>query len=112
RRNSCAWDKIRSRARLIVVGDRRVFDEGARILGIKPDVMTVTLRKTFARSEFFAVWPVIGYRQLSKKRATSGGPFLVACEMVHIRRAPALIVIASPDISPPGLLGKAVWRTC
>jgi 4-hydroxythreonine-4-phosphate dehydrogenase len=35
-------DEIRSRARLVVIGDRRVFDEGARAAGLKPDLMTVT----------------------------------------------------------------------
>jgi hypothetical protein len=32
--------------------------------------------------------------------------------MVHIWSARALLVIASLDISPPGLTRQAVWRTC
>ncbi len=36
-----ALDDVRAKARLIVVGDRRVFDEGARIAGRKPEVKTV-----------------------------------------------------------------------
>jgi len=39
---SVALDEVDSRARLIVVGDRRVFDEGARIAGVKTDIKTVT----------------------------------------------------------------------
>jgi 4-hydroxythreonine-4-phosphate dehydrogenase len=34
-------DEVRRKARLIVVGDRRVFDEGARIAGVKTEVKTV-----------------------------------------------------------------------
>jgi 4-hydroxythreonine-4-phosphate dehydrogenase len=36
-----ALDAVRAAARLLVVGDRRLFDEGARIAGLKPDVKTV-----------------------------------------------------------------------
>src|SRR6266702_4901077 len=35
-------DEVRSRARLIVIGDRRVFDEGARVAGVKPELANVT----------------------------------------------------------------------
>src|SRR5439155_6988252 len=35
-------DEIRSRARLIVIGDRRVFDEGARVAGVTADLPNVT----------------------------------------------------------------------
>ena len=34
-------DEIRSRARLIVIGDRRVFDEGARVAGVTADLPDV-----------------------------------------------------------------------
>ena len=36
-----ALDEVRAKARLVVIGDRRVFDEGARIAGVKPDLKTV-----------------------------------------------------------------------
>src|SRR6266567_3452848 len=36
-----ALDEVRDAARLMVVGDRRVFDEGARIAGVKTDIKTV-----------------------------------------------------------------------
>ena len=34
-------DEVHSKTRLIVVGDRRVFNEGARIAGVKTDMKTV-----------------------------------------------------------------------
>ncbi|HKU09329.1 MAG TPA: 4-hydroxythreonine-4-phosphate dehydrogenase PdxA [Bradyrhizobium sp.] len=37
-----AAEDIRSRARLVVIGDRRIFDDGARIAGVKPETRTVT----------------------------------------------------------------------
>jgi 4-hydroxythreonine-4-phosphate dehydrogenase len=36
-----ALDEVRAAARLLVVGDRRLFDAGARIAGLKPDIKTV-----------------------------------------------------------------------
>jgi len=36
-----ALDEVRAAARLLVVGDRRLFNEGARIAGLKPDIKTV-----------------------------------------------------------------------
>lgn len=36
-----ALDDVREAADLIVIGDRRVFDEGARIAGVKPDLRTI-----------------------------------------------------------------------
>jgi 4-hydroxythreonine-4-phosphate dehydrogenase len=36
-----ALDEVRAAARLLVVGDRRLFDEGARIAGLKPNIKTV-----------------------------------------------------------------------
>ena len=36
-----ALDEVRATARLIVVGDRRVFDEGVRVAGVRSDVKTV-----------------------------------------------------------------------
>jgi 4-hydroxythreonine-4-phosphate dehydrogenase len=34
--------EIRLRARLLVIGDRRVFDQGARVAGVEPELETVT----------------------------------------------------------------------
>ncbi|MCS3725879.1 4-hydroxythreonine-4-phosphate dehydrogenase PdxA [Bradyrhizobium betae] len=36
-----AQNDILARARLVVIGDRRVFDEGARVAGVKPDLTMV-----------------------------------------------------------------------
>lgn len=36
-----ALDEVRSKARLIVIGDRRVFDAGAAVAGIRADLKTV-----------------------------------------------------------------------
>ena len=36
-----AMDEIRAAAHLVVIGDRRVFDEGARVAGVTPDVEVI-----------------------------------------------------------------------
>src|SRR3954467_12776652 len=33
-------DDIRVRCRIVVIGDRRIFDAGARIAGVKPELTT------------------------------------------------------------------------
>jgi len=38
---AAALDEVRASANLVVIDDRRVFDEGARIAGVKPDLKTV-----------------------------------------------------------------------
>lgn len=43
-----ALDEVRARARLFVVGDRRVFDEGLRVAGVKRDVDTLAPDTTIA----------------------------------------------------------------
>ena len=35
-------EELRSRARLIVIGDRRVFDEGAQVAGVESDLPNVS----------------------------------------------------------------------
>jgi 4-hydroxythreonine-4-phosphate dehydrogenase len=37
-----AMDEIRNRARLVVIGDRRIFDDGARIAGVTPELRDAT----------------------------------------------------------------------
>ena len=34
-------DDIRARSRIVVIGDRRIFDEGARVAGVKPELTMV-----------------------------------------------------------------------
>ena len=36
-----AQDEIRARSRLLVIGDRRIFDAGARIAGVEPQLTSV-----------------------------------------------------------------------
>jgi 4-hydroxythreonine-4-phosphate dehydrogenase len=36
-----AMDDIGARSRLVVIGDRRIFDEGARVAGVTPELKTV-----------------------------------------------------------------------
>jgi len=36
-----ALDEVREKAHLVVIGDRRVFDEGARVAGVKPELKTI-----------------------------------------------------------------------
>jgi len=36
-----ALDDARARTRLVVIGDRRIFDEGARVAGVTPELTTV-----------------------------------------------------------------------
>ncbi|MET4390707.1 4-hydroxythreonine-4-phosphate dehydrogenase [Bradyrhizobium sp. F1.4.3] len=36
-----ALDEVRARSRLVVIGDRRIFDEGARVAGVTPELETV-----------------------------------------------------------------------
>jgi 4-hydroxythreonine-4-phosphate dehydrogenase len=35
-------DEVRARTSLVVIGDRRVFDAGARVAGVKPDIANMT----------------------------------------------------------------------
>src|ERR1700759_3843859 len=37
-----ASEEVRGRADLLVIGDRRIFDAGARIAGVSPDIKTMT----------------------------------------------------------------------
>ncbi|MBR0818171.1 4-hydroxythreonine-4-phosphate dehydrogenase PdxA [Bradyrhizobium liaoningense] len=51
-----ALDEVRARSRIVVIGDRRIFDEGARVAGVKPDLAMVEqgadLRATKAEALF------------------------------------------------------------
>jgi 4-hydroxythreonine-4-phosphate dehydrogenase len=46
-----ALEDVRQAATLIVIGDRRVFDEGARVAGVKPDLKTVSPDANLAMAE-------------------------------------------------------------
>jgi 4-hydroxythreonine-4-phosphate dehydrogenase len=42
-----ALDEVRSRCRLVVIGDRRVFDAGAKVAGVKPELTQVEQSSDF-----------------------------------------------------------------
>ncbi|WP_407146176.1 4-hydroxythreonine-4-phosphate dehydrogenase PdxA [Bradyrhizobium sp. ORS 86] len=52
-----ALDDLRARTRLVVIGDRRIFDEGARVAGVTPELTTVEQGADFraARGEVLFV---------------------------------------------------------
>jgi 4-hydroxythreonine-4-phosphate dehydrogenase len=51
-----ALDEVRDAARLLVVGDRRLFDDGARIAGVKSDLKTVAPAPTVALNDGEAIF--------------------------------------------------------
>jgi 4-hydroxythreonine-4-phosphate dehydrogenase len=54
-------DEVHSKARLIVVGDRRVFNEGARIAGVKTDMKTVALAPTVEPNDGEPIFVDLGH---------------------------------------------------
>lgn len=74
-----ALDEIRSRARLVVIGDRRIFDEGARVAGIKPELTGVDQGTDFRVAKGDALFLDLGHldpKNVQPKTATlAGGRF-------------------------------------
>ncbi|MGV7216291.1 4-hydroxythreonine-4-phosphate dehydrogenase PdxA [Bradyrhizobium sp. UFLA05-112] len=56
-----ALDDIRARARLVVIGDRRIFDEGARVAGVTPELKTVEQGADFRAAEGDALFVDFGH---------------------------------------------------
>lgn len=54
-------DEVREKARLVVIGDRRVFDEGARIAGLAPDLRTVTSNEKFEAGDDQPIFIDLGH---------------------------------------------------
>ncbi|WP_456685561.1 4-hydroxythreonine-4-phosphate dehydrogenase PdxA [Bradyrhizobium sp. P5_C11_2] len=77
-----AQDDVRARGRLVVIGDRRIFDEGARIAGIKPELKTVEEGADFRGTEGDVLFVDLGHldpKEVEPKTATlSGGRFALA----------------------------------
>lgn len=75
-------DDIRASCRLVVIGDRRIFDEGARIAGVKPDLTTVELGADLRTAEGEALFVDLGHlnpQEVEPKTATlAGGKFALA----------------------------------
>lgn len=77
-----AQDDIRARSRLVVIGDRRIFDEGARVAGVKPELKTVRQRDDFRAAEGEALFVDLGHLDPAEiERGTAslaGGRFALA----------------------------------
>jgi 4-hydroxythreonine-4-phosphate dehydrogenase len=77
-----ALDEIRAKAGLIVIGDRRVFDEGARIAGVEPKMGTVSPDSKQLPSDGEAVFVNLGHLDaatVTRGIATrAGGEFALA----------------------------------
>jgi 4-hydroxythreonine-4-phosphate dehydrogenase len=77
-----ALDEIRARARLVVIGDRRIFEEGARVAGVKPDMTMVEQGADLRAAKGDALFVDLGHLdpgQVEPKTATlAGGQFALA----------------------------------
>ncbi|WP_407158093.1 4-hydroxythreonine-4-phosphate dehydrogenase PdxA [Bradyrhizobium sp. STM 3557] len=56
-----ALEDVRSRSRLVVIGDRRVFDEGARVAGIAPQLKTVEQDADFRKLDSDVLFVDLGH---------------------------------------------------
>ncbi|MGY8664290.1 4-hydroxythreonine-4-phosphate dehydrogenase PdxA [Bradyrhizobium sp. UFLA05-109] len=56
-----ALDDLRARARLVVIGDRRIFGEGARVAGVTPELRTVERGADFRAAECDALFVDLGH---------------------------------------------------
>ena len=74
-----AHDDIRARCRLVVIGDRRIFEGGARVAGVSPHLKTVEQGSDFGSEEGEAVFLDLGHLDPAKiERGTAslaGGKF-------------------------------------
>ncbi|MCJ9700770.1 MULTISPECIES: 4-hydroxythreonine-4-phosphate dehydrogenase PdxA [unclassified Bradyrhizobium] len=72
-------DDIRAQSRLVVIGDRRIFDAGARIAGVKPELTTVEQGVDLRAAEGEALFIDLGHldpKEVEPKSATlAGGKF-------------------------------------
>ncbi|MEY9121413.1 4-hydroxythreonine-4-phosphate dehydrogenase PdxA [Bradyrhizobium yuanmingense] len=75
-------DDIRARCRLVVIGDRRIFDEGARIAGVKPALTMIEQGADLRAAQEDALFVDLRHltpREVEPKKATlSGGKFALA----------------------------------
>ncbi|WP_426406843.1 4-hydroxythreonine-4-phosphate dehydrogenase PdxA [Bradyrhizobium ganzhouense] len=74
-----ALDEIRARCRLVVIGDRRIFDEGARVAGVTPELAKVEKGTDFRAAKGDARFLDLGHLDpgdVEPKTATlAGGQF-------------------------------------
>ena len=77
-----AENDIRARSRLVVIGDRRIFDEGARVAGVKPDLTMVEQGDDLRSAQGEALFVDLRHldpRDVEPKTATlAGGKFALA----------------------------------
>jgi 4-hydroxythreonine-4-phosphate dehydrogenase len=75
-------DDIRASCRILVIGDRRIFDEGARIAGVKPDMTMVEQGADLRAAKGDALFVDLGHldpKEVEPKAATlAGGTFALA----------------------------------
>ncbi|MCK1360392.1 4-hydroxythreonine-4-phosphate dehydrogenase PdxA [Bradyrhizobium sp. 199] len=75
-------DDIRAQTRLVIVGDRRIFDEGARIAGVKPELKTVEqgadLRAVQGEAQFVDLGHLDAKAVEPKTATLAGGKFALA----------------------------------
>ncbi|TFW54390.1 4-hydroxythreonine-4-phosphate dehydrogenase PdxA [Bradyrhizobium sp. MOS001] len=74
-----ALDEIRDRARLVVIGGRRIFDEGARVAGVKPQFRMAVQGADLRAAQGDALFVDLGHlnpKEVEPKTATpAGGKF-------------------------------------
>jgi len=77
-----AQDDIRARCRIAVIGDRRIFDEGARVASLKPDLAMVEQGGDLRAAKGEALFVDLGHldpKEVTPKTATlAGGKFALA----------------------------------
>jgi len=77
-----AQDDIRARCRLVVIGDRRVFDEGARVAGVTPELTAAEQGADFDELAGDALFVDLGHLDPARiERGTAGlagGQFALA----------------------------------
>lgn len=75
-------DDIRARGRIVVIGDRRIFDEGARVAGVQPDLKMVEQGADLRATQgdvLFADLRHLAPKDVESKTATlAGGQFALA----------------------------------
>ncbi|MBR0974051.1 MULTISPECIES: 4-hydroxythreonine-4-phosphate dehydrogenase PdxA [Bradyrhizobium] len=75
-------DDIRARCRIVVIGDRRIFDEGARVAGVKPELTMVEQGADLRAARAEALFVDLGHLDagdVEPKAATlAGGQFAMA----------------------------------
>ena len=77
-----ALDEVRARGRLVVIGDRRVFDAGARVAGVTPELTMVESSAELRAVQADTLFIDLGHldpKEVEPKTATlAGGKFALA----------------------------------